>query len=229
MRVFLFGLIVFCIPFLSEAQTAASDGIDIIIEPYTSVPAFYKGRPEPTSGSLVRALAIPADGTPPDTYIYRWDVEGTLQGNGGMGDAYTTVFNVPFGDQFLLRVDVYDSAGTPVATEQKYVSVSEPLVRFYETSLLRGMSQQAVQDPLVMIEKEISVRAEPFFMDTTLFSGSYDLAWFVDAREVTTGEGDEQVLTLRKNEESGRANIRFTLRNHAALGQSIDDRFTISF
>lgn len=203
--------------------------VDIVIEADTYAPAFYEGRREPSPGSLVRAIAI-MSGTDPETLSYRFEVDGAVLGGGAARGRQSVQFQVPqFSDGFTIRVDVYDDAGVLVATSQRIVSMSTPRTVFYEDSLLRGTSHNAIRGSHTLVGEEISVRAVPFFMDRNIFSGTYNLAWRANGEDVTGFADAVDVITLRKNGGEGAFPVEFTLLNGRSPLQQASGGFSIIF
>lgn len=225
-------------PFIAHAQlgdipyaatsAAALQEVDIIIEADTFVPAFYKGRREPSTGSRVRAIAV-LNNADQAGYRYQWEVGNGAFGGGQKSSGNVVTFSAPLGDQFLIRVDVFNSAGTRIASNQRYVSISEPEAVFYEDSLLRGTAENAVRERYTLVGEEVSIRAVPYFMDRNIFSGKYDLGWKINGEEVTGMTDTDEVITLRNNGGSGTFPIEFALRNAQALTQYVQDKFSITF
>ena len=179
-----FALLIALVPFCGYAQEESPNTVDIIIEADTYVPAFYKGRAEPTPGSTVRAIALPNGSLGAASYTYRWELNGQY-----LGDGSSVSFTVPYGREFLLRVDVFSSSGTRIGTGEEYVPISEPIIHFYQTNILRGMSFTTVPINHIMVEEEMSVRAEPYFVTTPFSSRDYVLSWSVNAlKKVGSGQ-----------------------------------------
>lgn len=200
-----------------------AQSVDIVIEADTLAPSFYQGRHEPTAGSVMRAIAI-VDGAQPETYTYRWDIDGRIY-----SDDAVVAFPAPFGSPFRIRVDVLDQNGSSVMFEERFVSLSESDVVFYTNNLLRGMSRNALEEQFILVGDEISIRAEPYFMSTDVFAGAYDLTWWVDGNEVAGTLGDSQTITLRRKEGGGTSRVEFALMNLRAFTQRVSDTFSVSF
>lgn len=212
-----------------STESVEPDLVDIIIEADTTSPSFYKGRREPSAGSTIRAIAVLQNAQQEDSYAYRWEVENDVIGGGAVLGQDVIVFTAPQTDQFRIRVDVIDLAGKAIASEQRFITLSEPMVAFYEDSPLRGVSGIAIPDNYVLVSEEVSVRAEPYFVSQDIFLNDYDLSWHIDGREVSNPTANPQVITLRNNGGSGTFTIDFVLHNLLSLTQSVRNAFTITF
>src|SRR5690606_20452843 len=145
----------------------------------TVTPVFYNGRAEPSAGSVVRAVAVVESAVTADNLRYRWELNGSLlSGTNMVGDRVT--FIAPIGNGFRVRVDAFNAAGTRVATGETYVNVSESFIAFYPNNLLHGLSRTAIADTHILTGGEVSVRAEPYFMDLGIFSSPHQINWRVN-------------------------------------------------
>lgn len=226
--------VLLCVPTISSAQLLSnptqqtnsqtlSNEVDIVIEADTLAPAFYNGRHEPSPGSVVRVIAL-VDGVNRSDYTYRFEIGGDVV---EPQDSNITTFTAPETDHVLVEVDVFDENGTRVAANQRYITISEPNVVFYTTSLLQGVSENAIADTHTLTGEELSVRAEPYFMDSDILSNNYQLSWQVDSRTVQGSSENEQVITLKNTEPDRTPTIQFSLRNARALTQYVDGQFEI--
>jgi hypothetical protein len=211
-------------PFSTFAQSADSP-VDIAIEAATIAPAFYAGRHEPAAGSRVRAVAI-VEGHLSSALTFRWEVNGNVVSS---EHGNTLSFAAPLGTSFRIRVDAFDAHGTRLGSDEEIVPLREPIIAFYPLNLLRGTSHTAITDTYILTDDEVSVRAEPYFMDRDVFDVSHKVTWKVDGRPVTDLLTDPQVITLRRTEGTGSADVSFTLQNGVAFGQRAEGTFTLTF
>lgn len=227
-RFVIIGLLIFGAPAWGFAQTVPATTVDLIIEADTYVPAFYRGRREPTSGSQIRAIAI----VPPDKqYSYRWELDGRALSNGAaVPNQRAITFTAPIGSRFRIGVDVYDQEGQKVGEQEEYISTSDPQTYFFEDSLLYGIRPVAISDTYVLSGDEVTIRAVPYFMDEQIFAIGHQLRWIVNGREVLDEQSSEEdLITLRRASGSGTASIGFTLRNERSLTQYANGSFTLEF
>lgn len=205
--------------------------VDVLIEADTLTPVFYKGRALPSIGSEVRAIAIPnfGDDVQPGEYSYRWQVDDDVLFGGSVKGKSIVTFRAPFARESFLTVDVIDPSGVTVTSESLIIPYVEPELYFYPDNPLRGMSRLAIDTQYQLLGSEIDVRAEPMYMDSTIFNQSPLLEWSIDGKRVINPSEDPQSITLQNAGGSGEFNIRFHIRNLQQLLQGVEDEFTLSF
>lgn len=152
----------FC-PIVTHGQT--STFLDLIVEGRTYTPYFYPGRSEPTAGNNVRLIVLSNDKS---ISTYRWHIGS---------EAFTTTepyldFLVPIiAGRLLVEITAINTNGATVARSSEYVSLSKPFILFYEDNELRGTSRTAVRSEHIMSGNEMTIKAEPYFAGTKVYSG----------------------------------------------------------
>jgi len=212
-------------------ETIIPARVDIVLEAETLVPAFYKGRPLPSIGSTVRAIAIPQtnNNAAPAAYSYEWRLGNEVLFNGPITGINVAEFEIGLNKNETLAVSVTDRSGVLVAHKTIVIPVTEPEVVFYEENPLRGVTGIALPSPYYLVGEETTVRAEPFYMSSNIFSANPLIEWEIDGRTVTNPSTDPQYLTLRKTGGIGSARVSFHIRNLQQLVQGVEDRFVIQF
>lgn len=205
--------------------------VTIILDADTLTPVWYKGRPEPSIGSNLQATIIPDDGTgaDPQTYSYTWRLNNKVVGGGSTPGAYVRTLTMPTGNTATLAVDVSNSQGNIIGSKSILINNQEPELLFYEVNPLRGTSRLSLGDTTNLIGSEMSVRAEPFFMNKTILTQSPLLEWEVNGRTIENPNADKQVITLQNAGGSADFNISFHIRNLQQLLQGVEDSFNIVF
>jgi hypothetical protein len=216
---------------LEKAHTFNPYRVDLIVSADTTVPAFYQGRPLPSSGSNITAKAIIfLNGVQiGDAYSYVWKVNGKVQNGGARTTKNTLSITTNFEDEASIVVEIYNSNGSLVASESKTIPIVEPELYFYERNLLRGLSIVAMPDPYTFIGEEVSVRGEAYFMDKDLFTDDGFTEWQIDGKSVSPSSADGQEITLRKEKNTGTSRLSFHIRNMRQLLQGIEDTIIIRF
>lgn len=199
--------------------------VDLIIEGRTYVPYFYEGRSEPTPGNIARAVAIlPPEITATD---FQWQI----------GNQYIKTTNnfVDFiwprmNRELLINLTVTDSNNHKVATVSESVQASSPEVFFYEINSLRGISEVAVRDPLILIGDEVSIKAEPYFFGFGNLLSTTAGTWNVREVEVVTDVVDWRIVSLLRKEgfEQTKAEVTLNIRNLENLAESLMGQFRLS-
>lgn len=197
----------------------ASGEVEIIVEAYTYTPAFYKGRSEPTSGNLMRAIAIPL-GVDAGNFTYLWSLNG--QPLRGQGQVVT--FSAPIGNNFTLGVTVLNN-GIFWSEKSEAIALSNPEVIFYEQNALRGIGTIAIKNDFYLIGAEASITAEPFFVG----QGSQNTLqgkWSIDDQEVTTTDW-RKLTFIRPEEPNTKYLVELNIFNRVNLSEEASNSFNL--
>lgn len=216
---------------LQAKNTIAPVRIDMLVEADTRVPSFYKGRSIPASGGTVHVTALPFTGKSrsASSYSYTWRVGNEVQAGGSRFGKNSISFTAGFQKQIQVSVDVIDTDGTIVASETIIIPLAEPELYYYEVNPLRGMSEISMGENFVFIGEEIRVRAEPYYIDTALFSQNPHQQWKLDGQTIINPTVDQQELTLRRSGDTGSFTLEYHVRNLAQLLQGVKKSITINF
>lgn len=216
---------------LSATHEIVPSRVDVVLEADTLVPRFYQGRALPSTGSTIRAIAIPhtASGASPQQFTYQWKLDNKVLYNGPVTGINTAEFKTGISRNQTLRVDVLNNDGVVVAAKTIIIPQTKPRIIFYEENPLRGSNNIALQSPHILTTDETSVRAEPYYMNADIFSVDPLLEWEVDSKTIDNPSTDPQYITLRKTGLGGRAKINFHIRNLQELTQGVEDSFVINF
>lgn len=205
--------------------------IDLIIDAYTLVPSFYKGRPLPSVGSTIQVVALPnvGDNTPPEGYSYTWRFNNKVVEGGSVFGGYVGLFPMPVGNAALLQVDASDSNGNVVARKSISIPNHAPELLFYADNPLRGLSRITIPKDYQLLGSEVTLRAEPYFMDSNILNINPHIEWKVEGRSINNPSDDPQTITLQNAGGGGRFTVEFHLRNLQQLLQGVRDDFNIIF
>lgn len=216
---------------LTATRTYTVSDIDIIIDANTQTPKFYLGRPLPSIGSEVQAIALPRLGNnlAPDNYSYTWKIDGNIIDGGGRIGAYVQIFTMSKGGGTTVGVDVSDSGGRVVASKSIVVPNTRPEMHFYVDNPLRGLSRLSFGDTYNLIGTEATVRAEPYFIGKNIPQQNLHTEWSVNNRLIENPSDDIQNITLQKTTGSGNFNVSFHIRNLKALLQGVEEDFNLVF
>jgi len=201
--------------------------VDIVVEPNTSKPSFYKGRSLPAADETVRVVAVPHTGNiaNPESYTYTWRLGQIVLGGGGRKGLMSTEFTMPRRDT-LLSVSITDTNGTYVGGKSISLSPNNPEVLFYEENPLRGIKQNAIGNTLVSTTDETIIHAGIYNLSKDIFSKNPQLRWVIDGEETQNYEDNGASIALRGG---GSAPISFRLINPNSLTQFVQGSFTIFF
>lgn len=180
--------------------------LELVFEPQTFTPPFYKGRSVYTHQAPYKVIALPRfiglDGTrySERDLIYTWRINGRyVEGAGGIGGNILQAKGQLVSRPFDVSVEVQSPDGTIGAKETLYVTPSSPDLVLYENSPLYGvLYNNAVDENLSLsTNKELSVTAIPYFFginDPESDTMTYN--WNIDERIVIMAS-NENDLTVR--------------------------------
>ena len=205
--------------------------LDLIIEPQTYTPIFYKGRALPTKGSLVYINALlqtkngPVDSS---QYSYTWSLNNkSIYGGARTGGNWAEI-TVPHGKASVVTVAVQNRNGTTVA-RKLFTLPSVPVeVQFYEINTLLGLSTRAITNGIILAGNSTSIKAVPYYLDTRAVNGNLFTQWSIDNIPARTENSDPFEINLNRG-VSGNTVVGFKIRNLNELLQSDERSFNVTF
>lgn len=207
--------------------------LDIIIEPQTRTPAFYKGRALPSIESLINATAIiNGNEITPSNLIYAWRLDDQVLSGGALRSKNSVVFSMPRGRSVTLSLDVKDQAGETLARRVIDLPSVSPDLSFYATSPLFGLTTKALFGTTPFIGNSLSIRAEPYYLDLRTFNNPDLTEWKLNGIRSFADASNPFEITLAKNEnmsQSGNTTVNFHVRNTTQFLQGAESNFTISY
>lgn len=173
--------------------------VALVIEPVSSAPALYPGKPlVPLEGSA-RIVAVAnlrtAGGAPiaPTALSYAWTVDGTqIANSSGIGKTAIMVASPLQYRGRTVSVAVKSVDGTLVGGASLLLSAADPSVRVYENDPLLGIRfDRALSGGFSVGNTESTLYAAAFSLPTT--QGAPLLQWFLNGTAAQTGSS----ITLR--------------------------------
>lgn len=215
---------------LSASKAIVPSRVDLIIEANTLVPSFYEGRPLPSVGSIARAIAVTSTGKAlnPANLSYLWKLDNNVMYGGAIKGKTVAEFEVGIGREQILSVDVSNN-GQTIARKTIVVPRTDPEIVFYPENPLRGLTPIGLKKNHILTGEEVTVRAEPYYMSSNIFSTDFLAEWKINGQKITNPSLDPQYLTLRRNAGAGSANVEFHIRNLKQLVQGVYGNFSIRF
>jgi len=213
-----------------QAIHTPSDRVDLIVNTDTTVPLFYAGHSLPSSGSRVTVTALSSlrNNVTCQNCTYLWKKSGTVQ-NGGVATTNNTFSFIPkFERTVVISVDMRDGNGDTIATNAQVIPIMKPELYFYEQNPLQGLLLRAISNPYTFIGDEITLRAYPYFMNSSIELSDLLTTWSINGREVQT-VGNPYLITLRKEELRDKAQLMFSVRNLQELLQGVEETIAIRF
>lgn len=213
--------------------------VDIIAEPLTYTPPFYKGAARLTSEALVRLTAAPllVDGggraVPSRDLIYTWyEEDEPIAEISGAGKQSVIVSAPVEGVSAAIGVRVQSRDRRLAA--QKYIDLvpERPRVILYEDHPTLGIRyNRAFTVGARVTDPETTFVVEPYFFSVASRSSpNLTYNWSADGQDIFFEGGDRGILTLRQEGESeGRVDIGLTLQNVAQVLQAVEQSFLVFY
>ena len=203
--------------------------LDIIIEPQTHVPTFYKGRALPSTGSSINATALlGTPGLSATTYYYTWKINNKVHLGGPLRGGNKISFIMPQDSRSVLSLEVTTLNGIMVASRAVSIPSVSPKLLFYEVSTLYGLESKAITSSFALIGNSATLRAEPYFLSSQVFNQPDILSWKVAGNEIGITGANPYEVTLQKTGFPGTTNIRFHVRSTDILLQGAEKGISVS-
>jgi hypothetical protein len=204
--------------------------LDIIIEPQTRTPAFYRGRALPSIGSTVNATAlVDSDSVLPSNLIYTWRLNNeTLEGGSVRGNN-TVTFLMPRGQFATLSLEVRRPDGTTIARRIFDLPSVTPHLSFYEVSPLYGLTTKSIPETLPLVGAGLAVRAEPYYLDLLTYNNPDFLEWQIDNVRSQNPNSNPYEVTIAGSGMSGASQIEFHVRNTTQVLQGAQGGFRLTY
>jgi len=204
--------------------------VDIILEPQTRTPDFYKGRASPSVGSQINATVLVNNSKLlTGDYIYTWRIGNRVLEGGPIRGTNKVSFDTPRGSKSTLTVDVSDTNGNSVGRRAIYFRSSKPELVFYESNALYGQSHTAISDSLVLIGTAATIIAEPYHLDIRTYNNPDVNEWEIDRNEQANTNPNPYQITIQKVSEGGTSNVSFHVRSTTEFLQGAQDSIQIVF
>ncbi len=217
---------------LSASATVRPAEVHIILEADTYVPSFYKGRALPSTESPVRAVVLVEDGTKaaPSTYTYTWAEDGTVLMGGPVKGKYSYAFQMPQFRSKYLSVSVLNATGEQVGKGYILLEATEPELRFYEESPLRGLLQREMQGPFPFIGDEMVIHGEPYFMSNPVTENTGQFIWKVGGNKSSSNTQAPNALKLERIGQNGSTEVQLDVTTKGgAIPQFLTKRLELIF
>ncbi len=205
--------------------------VALIVEPQSSAPPLYPGKPlVPLSGN-VRVVAVTDFRTAagvrisPSGLSYTWTIDDAVfQNYSGLGKD-SVVASVPL--QYRSRtvsVVVKTVDGTQIGEKTVRISGSEPSIRLYENDPLLGPRfERALSGTFTLAGSEVSFFGVPYSFGNG--GGSPSMSWLLNGSAAQSG----QILTLRpQGAGQGTASVSFSASKSSA-SENATSALIISF
>ena len=214
--------------------------IDLIIEPLSYKPPFYKGKPYFIDQGTFYATVVPNikinnKKIESKDIFYKWTKDGTVLGkSSGLGqDSIKITGSVPI-DDIQLGVEAYDNVTRRLlAKDSKVVKPEDPKLLFYEKNPIYGiLYNKAISNSYYMGDRdELTITAEPFsfdFLKSTDDNSTY--SWKINNNSATSSNNKNELLVIQQeNKIKGTASISVDISNIKKDFQEVSGDFNLEF
>lgn len=196
------------------------------------VPPFYKGKALPTSGSMIRAVAIPNTNTIKSgqgSISYTWKNDGStkLDASGYNKNSYTFK-NSMFDSKNTITVTASSVAGNYNAENTIDIPVYDPKIIFYKKSPTEGvLYNKALDKEITLLEDEITIVAEPYFTSLNGNEDKFTYKWQINGNSIATPSKKTE-LTVRPSSRGGYATIGLVIENLSELFQKVSNQLRLN-
>ncbi len=203
--------------------------LDIIIEPQTRTPAFYRGRALPSLESNVNVTALINAGNPPSSeLLFTWQLNGRTLERGTIRGNNTITFPMPRGLYANLGLEVKDINGVTIAKRIINLTKVEPELEFYEFNQLYGIIERSVGSSLELLGSGIALRAEPYYLDLATYNRPDFLEWKINGTKYQGDFNNPYEISLAAEDSGGSSQIGFHVRNTKQVLQGVERELTVS-
>lgn len=204
--------------------------LDIILEPQTRVPEFYLGRSLPSVDSVINATAIVStDEILNPDLVYTWRLNQKVIEGGPLRGGNQVSFSTPMGSEAILSLQVTRPNGEVLSRRAIIVPSVFPKMNFYEVSSLYGMRNVRVDQSATIIGNSLTVRAEPFYLDSRVYNDPDITEWEINGYKTKNTGSNPYEVTLQKTGASGVSTLEFHVRDTSQLLQGAQDSVRINF
>lgn len=200
-------------------------------------PPFYKGKALPSSGSIMKIVAVPrlvttsGNRLSADGLVYTWKKNSRARDfNTQSGRGENTIL---YRKDFLeknesIEVSVSSFGGSINANGRISVQDEGPEIVFYEDHPLEGIKYERSGDRFVMTDREATLVAEPYFFSSNKRGENLSFDWKVAKKKVVPGK-ESGFLTLRPEGGSGNSILSLEVKHLSELLQFMKKSLTINF
>jgi hypothetical protein len=204
---------------VEATATVVPHFVDLIIEPQTRTPSFYRARALPTTGSQINATVLVDAGAIPHTDLsYRFTISGGVLFGGPVRGQNQVSFTTPTGDG-VFGVEIEQvSSGAVIGRRSVTLISNEPILRFYEVSPLYGLLLRPLVS-LNLIGNSTTIRAEPYYLDLRTYNNPDIAEWQIDQNATAVTGQNPYELTLVRSGLFGTAVVDFHVRSRTSVVQ----------
>ncbi len=208
--------------------------VDVIAEPITYTPPFYKGGSVATFQSPVKLVAVPnfidinGRKVPDSEIVYTWNINGkVVRGKSGAGkNTYiheTDIISRPI--EVILKASPVSS--NQIAKVSRVIDFIQPRILIYEKNPIFGtIFEKSVQGSFTLNRQEIDFEAVPMFFDLEAMMGNY--TWVVNGNNLQD-QTDRDITFRRVDNNPGIASVSISIRDTKKILQAASTYFSLLY
>lgn len=195
-------------------------------------PPFYKGKSLPSSGSLIRVVAIPntntiKSGNGSITYNWKNNNNAIVDASGYNKNSY--IFkNSMFDKKNEITVTASSVDGRYAAEKTIQIPTYNPKIVFYKKSPTEDiLYNNALDKKADMQEDEMTLVAEPYFLTLKNNESNFTYDWKINGENIQTPSKKNE-LTVRPTSRGGYATISLVIQNMNELFQKVNNQLKLN-
>jgi hypothetical protein len=210
------------------STTITPSAVDLLWEADTITPPWYLGRALPTSGSYIKALALPHTTNNNNNLIFKWYKNGRFITKTTGSDQSTIRIKAPgVYNSYILSVDVLNPNGSILARGGATIHSVAPEVHLYKTSPLLGVLHNIAlahnSRAYSADDAEPTLTAVPFYFSLPTNSV---LSYKWRAPNMLYSNQTPDTLTIIRS--AGSSDIRVAVTNTEELMQSASTKYKLN-
>ena len=214
---------------VSAKRTINPIYLDIIVEPQTRTPSFYKGRALPSYGSTVNLTAMINGNINNTDYVYNWYLNDIHLDKGSVVGKYKTSAVLGMEDYNTVTLSVSKATGELLAKRIIEIAPVEPELHFYEVNALYGINKNPIINSFNLIGNSAIIRAEPYYLDIKTYNKPQYVEWKVDGIRSPNRNNNPYEATLARPGGTGKSKVGFHVRNLDNILQGVENDFIINY
>jgi hypothetical protein len=221
------------------SQEFVSADIDLLIEPLTYVPPFFRGLALPSAQSFVRITAVPhiintrGQRVSPSDIDFDWAVEGVVLGSqSGVGKNSVVIQAaiLPYSEVSVFVSATYQQNSITVS-KSKSIETVEPLSMVYERKPLLGTQYQRLLQTSFQPEgDEFTLIGEPYYFSLDdMQDSALRHRWKINGNTIQENIDMEPVVFRNEEAEGGSVRISYEIENFNKLLQLVRSMLRVDF
>ena len=203
--------------------------VNLLMEPGSNVPSWYRGAPLPTLESKTRVSAfifLNGKKLPPGNFTYSWTIDGNLDriASGKGKESISYAFPKSKGSSSAIQVEVLDTKNKLRGKGEILINPRIPEVLIYEKSSSGPITARAIKNKTMGPGSKFEIKAVPFFMN---FVAKSDLQfiWFQDSspQNAVDGQPDSYVVEAMPGSGGQNATFKVIITNTKSLLEKVEN------